>query len=1098
MPPFGRLFLGLVTGIIVGCSDDPSAGHKPSGAGAGSSGGAGTAGSGGLGMSGSGPAGSSGSGGEAGSTVLGPIAATRLRSEYRVDPLGIDVAAPRLDWLLESSIRGQRQTAYQILVASTPEKLAADEGDLWDSGKVSSGQSLQIEYAGAPLVSRQRAHWKVRVWDRDDVESPWSADAFWEMGLLEPSDWQAQWVAGPATGLGRGGVSWIWYPEGDPLTAAPAGERFFRKTFTVPPGAVTAAVVAVSADNDFELFVNGNPVGAEADWREAATYNVQQFISEGDNVVAVRATNVDGPAGLALALDVAQAAGTLALSSDASFRVATSGAGNWTEPGYDDSAWSAADELIAFGEQPWGRPGGSRPAYFRREFTPQKPLLRARVYATALGIYELWLNGQRLGQEHLTPGWTDYRKRVQVQTYDVTDAVLAGENALGAVLADGWYTGRIGFLGRGPYFGAGPKQLLLQLELEYDDGTREVVASDATSFKTGDGPLLAADLLGGESYDARLELAGFSEAAFDDSGWQSAQVIGDATTHTLVADVTGGVSVSEELAAVTMNEISPGVFIYDLGQNMVGWARLTVQGDAGNTIKLRFAEVLNPDGTLYTENLRAARATDFYTMRGGGQEIWEPRFTTHGFRYVELSGDLEGLTQAPGLDTVRGVVLHSELPEALSFETSSAMVNQLQSNIVWGQRGNFVSVPTDCPQRDERLGWMGDAQIFVRTATFNRDVASFYTKWMRDVSDGQTDAGAFSDVAPNPDWANGTPAWGDAGVIVPWTIYLAYADRRILAEHYDAMAAWIAYIQGQNPNNLWQNARGSDYGDWLSINADTDKEVLATAFYAHSTDLMGRIARVLGNDAAAVQYEELFAAIKAAFNSEYVTDGVIRSDTQTAYALALRFGLLADELRASAAQRLADDVIARGNLSTGFIGVAHLLPALSADGHTDVAYQLLNTETFPSWFYSINKGATTIWERWDGIQENGNFQTPTMNSFNHYSFGSVGEWMYGTIAGITIDEAAPGYEHFLVRPEVGGGLSSARAEFDSIRGRIVSAWRIEGTTFTLEVSVPVGSTAHVILPFTGNVLESGAPIEPQADGSYALESGDYVFTASVE
>jgi alpha-L-rhamnosidase len=1060
--------------------------------------GTGAAGSGGGGQGGAGASGSSGSaglGGAAGSTASGAISVTRLRSEYREDPLGIDVARPRLDWLLESDVRGQRQTAYRVLVASTQALLDADDGDLWDSGKVPSDASAQVEYDGSALGSRQRAYWKVQAWDQDDLPSTWSASAFWEMGLLEAGDWQAKWLAAPATGLGRGGVSFIWYPEGDPLTSAPAGERFFRKTFSVPAGAIEGAVCAVTADNDFELFVNGTRVGAETDWREAATFNVQELLHAGDNVIAVRATNVDGPAGLALALDVAQASGTTSVSSDATWKAANSAGGTFMEAAFDDSAWVSAQALVAFGGAPWGSPGGTMPAYFRRDFSPEKTVVRARVYATALGIYELWLNGQRLGIDRLAPGWTDYRERVQVQTYDVTELVDES-NTLGAILADGWYTGRIGFLGRSDYFGAGPKQLLVQLELDYDDGTRAIIGGDDTGWLTGTGPLLAADLMGGEIYDARLEQGGWSEPGFADDGWVAPTVTGDASDHPLVADVTGGVQVMEELAAQDMTEIAPGVLIYDLGQNMVGWARLTVQGGAGTTLKMRFAEVLNPDGTLYTENLRAARATEYYTLRGGDEEIYEPRFTTHGFRYLELSGDLDGLLSAPHLDTVRGVVAHSLMPKTGSFATSSELVNQLQSNIYWGQRGNFVSVPTDCPQRDERLGWMGDAQIFVRTATFNTDVAAFYTKWMRDVSDAQTDNGAFTDVSPNPSLTGGTPAWGDAGVIVPWTVYLAYGDTRILEEHYQAMQAWIAYIQDQNPDNLWKNGRGSDFGDWLSIEADTDKEVLATAFYAHSTDLMARIAGVLGKEEDAATYGELFEQIKAAFTTEYITAGEIRSDTQTVYALALRFNLLSDVQRLSAIEQLGADVTSRGTLSTGFIGVAHLLPALSADGRLDLAYQLLNNETFPSWFYSINKGATTIWERWDGIQEDGNFQTPAMNSFNHYSFGAVGEWMYGTIAGIELDELAPGYRHFFVRPQPGGGLTSASAEYDSIRGRIASAWKLEGGVFTLEVTVPVASTAHVVLPYTEGVQESGQPIEPEADGSYAVGSGKYVFTAS--
>jgi alpha-L-rhamnosidase len=569
-----------------------------------------------------------------------------------------------------------------------------------------------------------------------------------------------------------------------------------------------------------------------------------------------------------------------------------------------------------------------------------------------------------------------------------------------------------------------------------------------------------------------------------------------ATTRRLVADSTAGVQVTEELKAATMNEVKPGTFIFDLKQNMVGWARLRVQGSAGATATLRFGEVLNPDGTLYTENLRAAKATDTYTLRGGAEEIYEPRFTFHGFRYVELTGNV----MRPTVASITGIVAHSAMPVTGTFTTSSALVNQLQSNIVWGQRGNFVSVPTDCPQRDERLGWMGDALIFARTATFNTDVASFYTKWLRDVDEAQSSAGVFANVSPMvPGNASGSPAWSDAGVIIPWTVYLAYGDTRILEEHYPAMVRWIEHVRGANPNLLWQMQRGNDYGDWLSIADDTDKELLATAFFAHSVDLVSRAAKVLKNETDATKYAMLFSSIKDAFDRAYVgADSKIKSDTQTAYALALRFGLLPDAQRGPAAKFLADNVARHTNhLSTGFVGVSHLLPALTSQGNFDLAYQLLNSDTYPSWGYEIRKGATTIWERWDGIKTDGTFQTPTMNSFNHYSFGSVGEWMYSVVAGIELDESQPGFKQFKIRPHPGGGLTSASGKLESIHGTIVSDWKIEAGMLTLKVQIPVNTSAVVYLPWNKNVLESGAPPPPPAaDGGYALGSGSYVFTAT--
>ncbi len=1024
----------------------------------------------------------------------------RLRAEYRVNPLGIDVAQPRLDWLLGSSTRGRKQSAYRILVASSPDLLAGGRGDLWDTGKVVSDQTAQIPYAGAPLADRQRAWWKVQAWDENGQATAWSAPAWWERGLTA-GDWQAKWIASPVPRASVADAQWIWFPEGDPLASAPAGERYFRRTFTLPAGASVAdATCTLVVDDEFELFVNGKSLGYEKHWQDIKRFRIGEFLNPGaPNVIAVRAVNTSqSPAGFIGDFDVSPSTGApLHFTTDAGWKSSSSAATGWQNPGFDDGGWPAARALTAFGGGPWGTVprAGSPAAYLRTHFSGGK-IKRARIYATALGLYQLWLNGRRVGADELTPGFTDYRKRVQVQTYDVTALLNDGDNAVGAVVADGWFNGKVGFLDRGDFFGTGPNRLLFQLELEQEDGTRSIIGSD-TNWKYHEGPIFEADLLDGETYDARRELTGWSAPGYDDGAWSPVQVVSDGSGRQLVSDVTAGVQPVQELSPVSVKEISPGIFIYDLGQNMVGRARLRVTGAAGSRLRLRFGEVLNPDGTLYTDNLRGAKATDSYILRGGAAEVFEPSFTTHGFRYVELSGDTSGLSQKPNIGTVTGVVLQSFMPPTGSFSSSSDMVNRLQSNILWGQRGNFVSIPTDCPQRDERLGWMGDAQVFARTATFNMDVASFYTKWLRDVDDGQAPNGAFPEVAPRPNANVGTPAWGDAGVIVPWTVYLAYGDTRILSEHYPAMSAWVDYIGSSNPNFLWQNNRSSDYGDWLSVGADSDKEVIATAFYAHSADLVARTAHILGKDVDAQKYDALFASIKNAFQNAYVAaDGTIRSNTQALYALALRFDLLPEGLRAAAGEHLADDVAARGHLSTGFVGVSHLLPALTMSGRTDLAYQLLDTDTFPSWFYEIKQGATTIWERWDGIEPNGQFEDPGMNSFNHYSFGSVGEWMYATIAGIQLDEARPGYRHFFVRPQPGGGLTSARGALDTIRGTIVSDWKLSGGVFTLDLTVPVNTTASVSLPYHTDVRESGAPISPGADGGYAVSSGHFVFTAA--
>jgi len=745
--------------------------------------------------------------------------------------------------------------------------------------------------------------------------------------------------------------------------------------------------------------------------------------------------------------------------------------------------WSG--RWIGFSTAGSDRTAESAPSpYLKRSFTLESQVKSARLYATALGLYEVRLNGARVGKGIFTPGWTDYRHRIEYQTYDVTPLLRQGENDVEVVLGDGWYAGTIGWEKKRHHYGPYPLGFLAELDVEQENGERVAIVTDE-SWKGGEGSIRQSDFLMGETYDARIEPNPASPVAL--LAPPEAELVGQ---HSPLVEAT------EEVSARNRTELSPGVHVFDFGQNLVGFARLRVEAEAGTRIEIRFAEMLSPDGNLYTTNLRTARSTDVYIARGGGIEVFEPHFTFHGFRYAEI----RGYPGEPPLDALTAVVVHSAIPETGAFETSSPLLEQLQHNIVWSQRGNFLSIPTDCPQRDERLGWMGDAQIFARTACFNRDVASFFTKWLQDVRDAQSEAGAFSDVAPRiVVTTDGAPGWGDAGVIVPWALYRCYGDERLLERHYEAMKKWVEHIRSANPDLIRKNALHNNYGDWVAIGSETSKELLGTVFFAHDADLLARTARVLGRDEEARAYQDLFEKIRDAFVAEFLDgEGRLLGDTQTGYVLALRFDLLPEVLREKAVAHLVRAIEAKGgHLSTGFLGVRDLLPALGDGGRFDVAYQLLLNETFPSWGYEIRNGATTIWERWDGWTEEKGFQDPGMNSFNHYSFGSVGEWMYENVAGIVYDESAD--ERIVIRPRPGGALTRARASYDSIRGEIESEWTLEGGMFDLAVTVPVNTDAVVYLP--GEVQETdGASILREEGGFTVLSapSGRYRFLSKVE
>jgi alpha-L-rhamnosidase len=1036
------------------------------------------------------------------------ITVNYLRCEYKINPLGIDVAEPRLSWVLDSAQRGWVQTAYQILVADSEQILGQDVGNLWDSGKVESDLSNQVVYKGKLLQSRMSCYWKVRVWDRDGGVSPWSEPAFWTMGLLEPADWQAKWIgydAEPPAAyeqfkeietLSLSGCKWVWYPEGQPNRRLPNVTRYFRHKVELPDRKIERARFRLIADNDAVMFINGRQVHTFSGWQRPYTFDIAEKLHAGTNTFAFSVTNrgdAASPAGLAGKLLIEfDSAPPVTVAIDSSWKSSQTGPDGWQNEDFKDDNWVNVIETANCGDMPWGNMEDDTldlppTPFFRKGFSVDGPVRRATVYATALGLYELHINGKRVGGDYFTPGWTDYNKRLYYQSYNVTEMLDKGGNAIGAILADGWYAGYLGSKRRKALYGKNPR-LFVQLEIEYADGGRKIIATDNT-WKANYGPIVEADFLMGETYDARKEMPGWDRGNFDDSGWNKVGVF-EKWPGTLQSYP--GVTVRKMLEVKTKKVTEPkkGVCVFDMGQNFAGFVRLKAKGKAGTKIVMRFAERLNPDGTIYTMNLRGARCTDTYVLKGSGEEIWEPHFTYHGFQYVEVAG----YPGTPGPDAVTGVVVYSNMPSVASFECSNPMVNQLYSNIVWGQRSNFIEIPTDCPQRDERLGWTGDAQIFIRTATYNMDVAAFFTKWLVDLEDDQSAEGAFPDVAPRKTaTGDGTAAWGDAGVICPWTIYQVYGDKRVLEKHYDAMKKWIAYLQ-QHSTDLLRPASG--YGDWVSIASDTPKDVIATAYFAYITNLVSKTAALLGKQDEAKKYNELYEQIKAAFNKAYVSeDGHIKGDTQTCYVLGLHFDLLPQDKRPLATQHLIETLEAKNwHLSTGFVGLSYLLPVLTETGHTDIAYRLLTNDTFPSWGYSIKNGATTIWERWDGWTEDKGFQDPGMNSFNHYSFGAVGRWLFGTVAGIDTD--GPGFKKIIIRPSP-GEITSTKASYDSINGKIAVDWKLEGGTFTLDVTIPANTTATVYVPAESpeTVTESGRKIaEAEAVQLQRMEGGSAVFS----
>jgi len=724
--------------------------------------------------------------------------------------------------------------------------------------------------------------------------------------------------------------------------------------------------------------------------------------------------------------------------------------------------------------------------HFRKEFTVNKPILKATLYITAHGLYEAMINGKKVGDQEMTPGWTSYGKRLQYQVYDVTDLVKKGNNAIGAILGDGWYRGSLAWEDNWAIYGR-RLGLLLQLKLIHTDGSETLVVTDE-SWKANNNPgIRMTDLYDGFVYDATRKLAGFNLPGYDDSGWK--RVTTRNYPFKLIASEGNPVRKIEEIKPVKIFRSPKGSLLVDMGQNMVGWVRLKATGPRGTVITLRHAEVLDKYGEFYTENLRDADARVTVTLAGNGEEVFEPRFTFMGFRFVEVNGFPGTLTA----DNITGIVVHSDMKKTGRYESSDPLLNKLQHNIVWGQKGNFLDVPTDCPQRDERLGWTGDAQAFSRTAAFNFDVAAFFTKWLKDVALDQKPGGEVPDVIPdvlnaqNATTAQPSAGWGDVAVIVPWTMYTVYGDRRLLETQYPSMKAWVEYIRNKAGDDLiWQG--GSKYGDWLFYHPPVNKhsepdgytehDFIATAFYAYSSSLLAKAAKELGRNEDAVFYSDLFAKIRKVFINEYVTPaGRVSTNSQTSYVLALMFNLLPEELKPKAAQFLVEDIRSRKNhLSTGFLGTPFLCHVLSANGYTDVAYDLLLQESYPSWLYPVKMGATTIWERWDGQKPDSTFQDPGMNSFNHYAYGAIRDWMYRVSAGI--EAGKPGYKHIVIQPHITKKLDFSRASLDSPYGTIESGWERKDGKIAIRVTIPANTTATIILPVVSpeRITENGVSL----------------------
>ena len=1083
-------------------------------------------------------------------TTAGFTGPVELRVDDLLTPLGIDNATPRFSWQLHDPTHGANQTGYQVQVASSAELLKQNKPDVWDSDHVASSKSLGVAYAGPALKPSTRYFWRVQLWDATGKVYAPSEPSWWETGLLTQDAWTAKWIGyeTPEEATVRHApATWIVSPDATALAAEKSTEQHFawRTTVTLTQPLRFAALYTTGQDT-VSAWVDGTqvllakplPAWQQMPWKKFVRADVTALLNAGANSLSIESVHyvvnpngmVTGDAPSMIATLVVQYAdGSWAnFVSNPDWKVTVHPDSGWQLKSFDDSGWKKAVALVqkpGSTDDPAGHPWvPDSVKSLRQTFAVSTPVKSARIYATALGEYELFINGKRVGDQVFAPGWTDYREHVKYQTYDVTALLGGGSNAIAALLAPGWYATPLEWLQQPNNYGDTPPALRAQLRIEHADGSVEWVNTDE-KWQAHTSSILHSELYDGETQDAREAQKSWNTAIFSAKDWEHAAAIEPAQIK-IEAQGFPPIRIERTMVAKSITQPKPDVWVFDFGQNFSGMEKLRVEGPAGTKVRLRFAEVLNPDGTIYTDNMRTALVTDQFILDGRGVEEFTPQFTFHGFRYAELTG----LPKAPGKDTLTAQVIHTDATFTARLDTGSPLINQLWSNILWGQRSNFVGLPTDCPQRDERLGWMADAQVFWRAASYNADLAAFSRKFagdMRGTQVGTPYYGIFAPGTSKPNAGTGA-AWSDAGVIIPYTSWLQTGDTSIIDENWEAMRTYTDAIEAANPDNLWRNQSGTPFGDWLSPEGKTDFVLIATAYWAWDVTLMQRMAHATGRREEERKFAQLFEEIRTAFQKQFVKEdgyihgtdntpspfGVINNpnakshggDTQTGYVLALHMNLLPDNLRAAAAKKLVAKIEANnGLLATGFLGTPYLLEELTKAGYAKLAYQLLLNTQYPSWGYMVDHGATTMWERWNGDKMR---DDPSMNSYNHYAYGAVADWIYRYAAGIDATPIDAGFHTIMLHPVFDARLGHVAFDYASAYGPIHSDWTVTGTTAEWHVTIPANTTGWLRLSADEAakykldgvaISQSTSAKSSSRDGQsgFALAAGSYTFVVGL-
>ncbi len=1008
-----------------------------------------------------------------------------LLVEYRENPIGIDAVQPHFSWRMADTRRGARQTAYQIRVGSRPGR-----ADMWDSGKVASAEAISIPYAGKPLKSQTRYWWQVRIWDGSGVESR-SDSAFFEMALLDAKEWEGQWIATPISldSEGKNGYHSEFAPSADTakwVQVDLGAVQAFREVALYParpfnwsrdePGFGFPVRYRIEVCNEPGFKsprVIADRTGADQPnpGKEPVRIPVGDQQARYVRLVAARLDWPKGAQGAMLALaemEVLDSAGNN-IARNASVSASDS---------VESSGWNRV-QLTDGVTIPRG-PGATAPAspLVRHEFRLDKPIARARAYVTGLGYYELHINGQRVGDRVLDPPFTNFDKRIYYSTYDVTALLRRGDNCVSAILGQGWWR-------KTP-------RLLLQLNVTYTDGTTARIVSNG-DWRWTPSPILENSIYNGEIYDAREELPGWDRPGFDGSRWGAVEPVTMPAT-VLSAETIQPIRVVGSITPRRVSNPKPGIYVFDMGQNFSGWCRLKVKGPAGTRVSMRHAELLYPDGTVNQENLRSARATDTYILSGRGEETYEPRFTYHGFRYVQV----EGYPGVPALGAVLGREVHTALEPRGSFSCSNELINQVQRASEWTFRCNFHSIPTDCPQRDERQGWMGDAHIAAYMAMYNYNMPPAYSKFVQDIQDAQGEDGRIPDTVPHI-WGSdpGDPMWAIAYHVILWEMYRHTGDRSLLARHYDSARHYTEMLRREAQDFILTR---NNYGDWISV-VPTPNDLISTGTYYLTVKLTAEMAEALGKRDDAREYFKLSRQIASAFNARFLDPKTARygNGSQLSNAFPLYLGIVPAQYHQAVLDALARNILEerKGHLSTGLVGTRFLMEVLTREGRGDVAYTIASQEDYPGWGYMIRNGATTIWELWNLATGRG------MNSHSHPWAACVSGWFYEGQAGIRPDPAHPGWERAIIQPNVVGDLKWARGSVQTLRGTVSSKWERQGNGLRLDVTIPANAQATVYVPKLGKahprISEDGKTIWQDgvfmaADGGIASarDAGEYV------